>query len=197
VAELDQAQRRKPIVLKDQFGRKWDSTLDTISNGTCAPINPKGWVDPLNTPSKYVRLAKDEDGNLSLDVQLEQWAAQLEQDHKEYDQRLYNDAMMLFGAEGPKAYEDRSPALMNYTGGPPQAIEPVWAAIDRNSYALGLTTVVDERVAKYFPKKERVRPSFRDLDPALDVEEQHDPEALGGKRVPVGPSKKEKAQRVA
>ncbi len=46
--ELDQAQRRKPVILKDQWGRRWGSTIDIISQGTCAPINPQGWVDRLN-----------------------------------------------------------------------------------------------------------------------------------------------------
>lgn len=192
--ELDQAQRRRPIVVKDQYGRKWESTIDTISQGTCAPINPKGWVDVLNTPVKFKRLAKDEDGMLSIEIMVDDWLTELEQKHREYDQKLYGDAMMLFGAEGPSAYEERKPALVNYTGEPPQAVEPILALKDENSWILGKTTTPDPRLTKYFIKKTRERPSFRDED--LDLEEEHDPQATGGKTVPVG-KKKAKLAEVA
>jgi hypothetical protein len=187
--ELDQAQRRRPVVLKDQWGRKWESTIDTISGGTCAPINPKGWVDVLNTPVKFKRLAKDEDGMLSLNILVDEWIAYLERKHEEYDQKLYGDAMMLFGAEGPAAYEERKPALVNYTGDPPQAIEPILALQDENSWILGRTTTPDPRLTKYFVKKTRARPSFKDED-LEDLEHQYDPNAVGGKKVPVGKRKR-------
>lgn len=186
--ELDQAQRRKHITLRDQFGRKWESTIDTISQGTCAPINPRGWNDPLNTPSKYVVLTKDEDGNLALEVQLDQWASQLEQDHKEYDQRLYNDAMMLFGAAGPQEYKLRSPALLNYTGEPPQPLEPVLAASVGDQWALGQSKDDKNNIQRFFPKQETAREKF--LRSLQDIEEQEDPDATGGKREPIRRAKK-------
>jgi hypothetical protein len=183
--ELDQAQRREPIVAKDQYGRKWESTWDTVGKGTCAPINPRGWNDPLNTPQKYVSVIRDEDGQRSFFVDLERWERDLEVAHREYDAKLYNDAVMLFGERGPDAYAERAPALMHFTGTGPMSIELVQAAMDGNSWALGKVTTPDPRLVKYFAKKDKARPSFKDLDTALDVEELHDAGATGGKRVPV------------
>lgn len=183
--ELDQFDRREPIVGKDQFGRKWESTWDTVGKGTCAPINPKGWVDPLNTPQKYVSVKRDEDGMRSFFVDLERWEQDLETAHREYDQKLYNDAVMLFGERGPDAYTERAPALMHFTGTGPQPIELVQAAIDGNSWALGKTSTPDPRLIKYFATRERKRPTFKDLDVAVALEEEVDKEATGGKRVPL------------
>lgn len=204
--ELDQAQRRRPIVYRDDWGRKWESTIDITepSLAPCAPINPKGWNDPLNTPQNVLTraLGKDEDGRpmLRLKDSYTLWRDFLKAKHAEYDQTLYNDAVMLFGQEGPRAYEQKSPALLNYTGEPPQAWEPIEAALQGNSAALGLKPLAsDPRVAKYFAKKEVKTVSFKDeeLENLMDIEESVDPDATGGKKVPVGRPKQERAPKAA
>lgn len=198
---LDQAARRKNWRARDEFGRLWESTLDIIAQGTCAPIAPKGWTDRLGTPQKYLlkALAKDPDTDqlgIRIKPALEAWASDLEQAHQEYDQRLYNDAMTLFGSEGPKAYEDRSPALINFTGSAPQAVEPVLAAIAGDLWTLGLSDEDTNDIQRFFPKKETAREKFlrslkdRDeLDKRLDLEESVDPQALGGKKEKVRKAK--------
>jgi hypothetical protein len=192
--ELSQFDVRQYVVLRDDFGRRWESTVDTIAKSTCAPINPKGWVDPLNTPQAVLvrALTQDEDGRLSLGLkeQYAAWRDELKQKAIAYEQTLFNDAMMLFGQEGPKAYEERSPGLMNYTGEGPQAWEPIEAALQGNSAALGKKPLEsDPRIAKYFVRRTAPTLSFKDED-LMDIEEEHDPDALGGKRVAVGKSKK-------
>lgn len=191
---LSQSERRRAWRARDEFGRLWESTIDIISQGTCAPINPKGWNDPLNTPQKYLvkALTVDPDtGQLGIRIipALELWASDLEQSHKEYDQRLYNDALTLFGEGGPKAYEDRIPALTNYTGLAPQAMEPVLAALAGYEWALGLSDKDPKNIGRFFPKKETARERFErelrerdETDELLDIEEAADPEATGGKR---------------
>lgn len=186
--ELDQAQRRRFVILMDDLTppRRWESTVDIISQGPCAPINPKGWSDPLSTPQQILMRAvrtDPETGRLFLALRegYETWRDTLKQKAVEYDQKLYSDAMMLFAQEGPKAYQERTPALLNYTGPSPQAWEPIEAALQGNSAALGLKPLsADPRIAKYFAKKEAATLDFRDEDLA-DIEEAHDPEALGGK----------------
>lgn len=198
--EKDQAERRRPIILRDQYGRKWESTLDTDAMGTCAPINPKGWVDILNTPVRFKKEEKNEDGNLVLNIRVDEWIAYLEQEHAKYDQKLYADAMMLFGTEGPEAYDQRKPALINYTGPAPQPLEPIYALKDGNSWILGKTTTPDPRLVKYFAKHVRPRPSFKDEDLVEQVEqleEQHDPDALGGKVQKVGKGRRALAEEAA
>ena len=195
--ELDQAQRRRHVVLQDDLtpSRKWESTIDIIGQGTCAPINPRGWNDPLNTPQEVlmhaVRTDKDT-GRLYLALKegYELWRDALKQKHVEYDQRLYNDAMMLFGQEGPQAYDTRAVALIMYTGPSPQAWEPVEAALQGNSAALGLKPLKsDPRIAKYFAKHETKTLDFSDASLA-DLEEEIDPDAIGGKTQKVPKNKR-------
>lgn len=181
------------VVLRDNWGRKWESTLNTRAKSTCAPINPRGWNDPLNTPQAILvkALHTDEDGRLALDLKsaYADWRDSLKQKAIEYDQRLYNDAIMLFGEAGPKQYEMRAPALVNFTGVGPQAWEPVEAAIQGNSVALGKRPLeADPRIAKFFAKKEAPKLSFADED-LQDLEEEYDPNATGGKKVAVGKKK--------
>lgn len=195
--EPDQFERRRQLVIEDDFGRRWETTEDvTPGAGPCAPINPKGWNDPLGTPQAVLTrsLRRDADTGrwvLAMRDGYAVWRDALKQASKEYEQRLYNDAMMLFAAEGPKAYEDRSPALLNFTGEPPQAWEPVEAALQGNSAALGKKPLAsDKRLAQYFVKHEPVKLNFRDEE-LMDLEDEHDPDALGnGKTVPVKPPKK-------
>lgn len=193
--EKDQYDRRRHgVVLRDQWDRRWETTIDNDSGGPCAPINPKGWHDMLDTPAKFKRVAKDDDGNVSLVIEIDEWIAYAEKAHADYDQKLYGDAMMLFGAEGPKAYEDRTPALINYTGHPPQFVEPLYALKDENDWILGRTTTPDKRLTKFFAKREKVRPSFKNQaqDEDLEIEEAVDPQAVGGKVQKVGPPRPKK-----
>ena len=201
---LSQSERRRPWRARDEFGRVWESTIDIISQGTCAPINPRGWNDPLAMPQKYLLKALTQDpetGQLGIRIipALEQWSNDLEQDHKRYDEKLYNDALTLFGEAGVKAYEDRTPALINYTGVGPQAIEPVLAALSGYEWALGLSEKDPKNIRRFFPKQETAREKFlrelnapdAELDPYGEIEEAADPQATGGKKQKVG--KKEKA----
>lgn len=204
--ELDQAARRRPWKGRDEFGRLWESTVDIISQGTCAPINPYRWSDPLDTPQKYLQKAIVQDpdtGQLTIRIipALEAWARDLEAAHKRYDEDLYRDAMQLFGEQGPDAYEQRKPALIAHTGQPPQALEPLWAALDGDEWALGLSDKDVNNIRRFFPRQESARERFlrerreRDeLDARLDLEEAHDPEATGGKREPVRGRRKQTAE---
>ena len=146
--ELDQAARRAHITMTDQFGRRWNSTQDIIARGTCAPINPN-FVDPLNTPQKYL---KADVTTLSLYVDLEAWTNDLEYAHKTYEQKLMDDSLMLFGENGMRMYTERAPALLRYTGEPPQPLEPVKAAMQGNKFCLGLTDAMPKWAEKHFIK---------------------------------------------
>lgn len=179
---LDQAARRENAILTDDYGREWDTTVDVISRGTCAPINPLSFHDPLNTPQKYLRA---DTNRRRLHIDFDRWIDDLENAHRDYEQKLFDDAMMLFGEGGPKAYEERIPALMRYTGTGPQAVEPVKAAKAGNKFCLGLSDKMPEWAKKFFVKPEAPKAEFPDAEEYADYEEEADPEAMGGKRVPV------------
>lgn len=181
--ELDQAARRRNAIMSDQWGRKWETTIDITDPALapCAPINPKGWIDRLDTPASFKKIARDEDGRPGLLIDIDKWIEDREQAIQRYDQQLYDDAMMLFGENGPKAYEERIPALLKYTGLGPEPVELLYALKDGNSYILGKTNTPDPRLTKFFRVRNKVRPTFRDEDLTLEeaAEETHDPEALG------------------
>jgi hypothetical protein len=155
---LSQTDRRKPRKLKDVYGRTWETTFDVVADDACAPINPHGWSSPLVVPQKYLRVQPDD--RSMLKEMYGPWLQDLEAAHKEYEQRLFDDAMTIFGNEGPKAYEDRSPALLRYTGAAPQPIEPVLAALQGNKWMLGLTDKPDPRLTKFFVQETPVVPDY-------------------------------------
>lgn len=166
----------------DQHGRAWETTLDFISNAPCGPINPK-FNSPLNIPQKYVKFQPDDTARLKIDY--ETWIADLEAGHKDWDQRLYDDAIMLFGAQGPRAYQERVPELTRHTGPSPLAVDLVKGARAGNKYMLGLTDKQPSWVLALMPKIVEVVeefPDVDDLDKYGDEEEEADPEATGGKK---------------
>jgi hypothetical protein len=176
---LSQSARRKPRKLKDPYGRTWETTFDVVADDACAPINPHGWDSPLVVPQKYLRVQPDDRGLLK--EMYGPWLADLEAAHKEYEQRLFDDAMTIFGHEGPKAYEDRSPALLRYTGVAPQAIEPVLAAMQGNKWMLGLTDKPDPRLTRFFVKETPVVPDYS-TDYSDEAEEPETPASPRGER---------------
>ena len=183
----DQAARRRNITLRDQHGREWDSTEDVIARGTCAPINPKNFSPPFETPQKYL---KADTGERKVEVMFDQWIDDLEAAHKTYEQKLSDDAFMLFGESGLKMFEDRAPALLRFTGQPPQPVEVVKAAKAGNKFCLGLSDKMPEWAKPFFLKPEMEKQEFPDAEEYSDYEEQADPDAIGGKRVPVKNNKK-------
>jgi hypothetical protein len=153
--------------------------VDVLARGTCSAINPRGFKDRINVPQKYLvadtKLRK-------IDVQLERLLEDLEEAHRIYEQKLFDDALMLFGEAGVKMYEDRAPILLKHTGEPPQPIAPVKAAIAGNKFVLGLTDAMPEWAKPFFEPKKREVEVFPDAEEYADLEEEVDPEALGGKK---------------
>ena len=179
--ELDQAARRESATLTDQYGRKWQAIIDTIARGTCSAVGPKNFTDRLDTPQKYLRADTSE---RTLHVDFDTWIGDLEYAHKLYDDQLRDTALALFGENGPKMYEDRAPALMRHVGEAPQPVEPVKAARTGNRYCLGISDAMPLWAVPFFTKPLAPVEVFPDAEEEyLDVEEEADPEAMGGKRV--------------
>lgn len=188
--ELAQWERRRNHTMSDQHGRKWETTLDFIANGPCGPINPKGWSAPLSVHTKYLKFQPEDASNLLIEY--DRWIEDTENAWKDYDTRLYNDAIMLFGAQGPKAYREKSPELVRHTGPSPEPVELIKAARAGNKWVLGLKRQdgsdypIPEWAEPFIRKAEVAKeefPDVEDLDRYGDIEEEFDPKAVGGKRV--------------
>lgn len=159
---LSQTKRRKPVQARDIHGRLWESTLDTVSMGTCAPVNPCGWSAPVLPEQKYIKLRGDFTG-FYIDILYDHWLADAELALETYEKHLFDSAMVIFGAEGPKAYDERSPALLRYCGLPPQAVIPIKAAKAGNPWILGLDPRPDVRLTKFFLKPKEVEEDWSTL----------------------------------
>lgn len=181
--EIPQWKRRRNHPMIDQHGRPWECTIDFIANGPCSPINPK-FSTPLDYPQKYLRFQPEDSGRLK--ILYDEWINDLEVGWKDWDTRLYDDSIMLFGQAGLKMYEDRAPALMRHTGPAPLPVDLVKGAKAGNKYMLGLTDKMPEWVKALMPSQQVAEPEFPDAEDEIDkygdVEEIADPNATGGKR---------------
>ncbi len=72
-----QADKRRSVIAKDQFGRPWNYSFELETGDPAGPINPCGWTDPMPIPQKYISVPKNEYdfpdlGKVVLDVK--RWA---------------------------------------------------------------------------------------------------------------------------
>lgn len=224
-----QSERRIPMKLTDQYGRKWETTWDVIGKGPCAPINPAGFHDPLGTPQKFLRTFPDEPGR--LEVLHAEWVRERKEAMGDWTDRLHEEARRMSPETGGTALLGNDPpatckpALLSMVGKPPQPYQPVEAAMMGNKYCLGLTDKMPTWAIPYFKTEEESRTKYLDaedeepgqyddeseeggfaaqfkvegvevgegeeaVERLLDLEEQYDPDATGGKAVPVKRSKK-------
>jgi hypothetical protein len=73
---VTQQNMRQDVNPKDQFGRLWLAAIEKKTGRPCGGIDSAGWVDPLRTPQKYLKLKKNEFGQYDmfrLEVQTAQW----------------------------------------------------------------------------------------------------------------------------
>lgn len=190
----DQTATRRPGTLTDQHGRKWSASIDNKTGYPVGVIQPRGWRAPWMPPMASFKF-EDRDDPRTFRIDYEGMLDSRSQSHQDYTTQLQQAAI----ARGwdPTDPEKRS-VLEKLVGPPPEPIEVIVAAMQGNSYILGLTDKVDPRVAPFVPRKQtRAQkvlanlPDFRDvpdeeLDDLLDLEEAHDPDAIGGKKQKVG-----------
>lgn len=191
-----QANKRTYTELTDQFGRKWGTLLDMTAKpapGPVGPIAPLGWNDPLKTPPKYLKHGKD--GMLSLYIEVDKWIADIENANEAWNQLVIDTAIEMSPADGGASLigqggADMAPALLRRVGRAPEAIEPVRALKAGNKFVLGLTDKMPAWAEPFFRKEVKKAeaesyefPDAEDEDKYGDLEEEVDPEAIGGKRV--------------
>lgn len=196
-----QRDKRTWMKMWDQHGRPWGADIDITGKPKPGPVSfitpaaeddkSAPWSAPLMPDQKYLRFNPDRMMELRIDYT--RWKGDLREAREFWVQELNRIAVemsphdagaSLIGSSG-EDYNDASPALLRKVGPKPQAIEPVIAAEQGNSWILGKTTRVDIRLKPFFPDPVVDDLDFRDEPKYMDLEEQHDPEAIGGKRAPV------------
>lgn len=190
MAGEDQANTRRNATLKDDHGRKWYCVVEHRSGDPVGPISPL-FSAPWVPDQAYLKPDPAQRDRLIIDY------ATAIRERLEADanyQRQWNRAATA------RTWDPKDPAraaaLLELVGEPPAPWQPYKAAMDGNQWILGFTSRVDERVARFLPEITApaatidALPSFADLDSFADEEEDADPDALGGKIVPVTPAKR-------
>lgn len=160
-----QHEKRSHHVYTDQFGREWETTLDTTTKPKAAPcstISAHGWRDPLDTPAKYLEYGKSSASDAKgthffrLWVNVAQWEQDLVQSHADWNARLIATAAGMSPKDGGAALlgeggNDVSPHLLEVVGEKPQPVEFVQALIAGNKWARGQDPKVPLWARKLLP----------------------------------------------
>lgn len=190
-------------------GRPWSASIDKKSGYPVGLIQPKGWRAPWMPDTSTFKYSDEEPNRFTIPY--EEILNSRLQSHVEYN-TMKEQAAVARGWD--PSLPEKQAVLESLIGKPPLAVEPIAAAMQGNKYMLGLTDKVDPRLEVFVRKETRTEkllkglPDFRDieeaepigasgiledqepdfedeLDKLLDLEEEADPVAVGGKRVPV------------
>lgn len=208
-----QRKQRRGQRFTDQHGREYHAELEIKTGEPCGLIGAL-YQAPLVVPLKFLKRSKDPARPYDLVIDYAQWLAEIREEAADWRRRATAAAVKRYGDQFD-ASKPWPADILELFPRPKDHEEPVIAARQGNRWVLGLTTKPDPRLAPYFEPTvfdphylEKQEPDFRDLptdlaadmaavvgdedeetvagDDALDLEDELDPDAVGGKRVPVG-----------
>lgn len=195
--DMGQPGTRRPGKFTDNHGRRWFSEVDKRSGGTIGRMTPIGWRAPWMPEQTFFRFDAEDPTRFVIDYQgmLDSRLAA----HEAWNADFRSAALKR--GWNPED-EEKMNSLLELVGPKPQPIEPIVAAMQGNSWILGLTQKPDARLEPFMVKRvSRVAKAveslnFRDqpiepIDQYADYEEDADPQALGGKleKLPAKPRK--------
>ena len=173
-----QAKERRYQRMIDQHGRRWGADVEIKSGYPTGLIRPE-FSAPFLPDQKYLTMNPEDMQDLQIDYE------RMLRDRREAHETYRREIARVCNVRGWDVPEDGAELPFQVTeivGPPPEPVEPVLAAMQGNSYVLGLTTRVDPRLAHYFAPNVDELPDFTDQPDNSDVEEAHDPAATGGTR---------------
>lgn len=172
-----QANQRRYQEMTDDHGRKWGANIEIKTGDPTGLISPM-FSAPLIPPQHYLRTVPKKPWAIKIDY--EAWLTDTRDAHRAYMQRaLQESAARQWPVPEPGEY---SAALTSIIGTPPHPLEPIIAAMQGNAYVLGLTNKVDARLVHFFESPVDRMLDFSDVPDYSDVEEEADPDAVGGSR---------------
>jgi hypothetical protein len=164
-----QADRRQISTVMDQHGRKYRVFVEKDTMHPCSPPAPKDWAPPLLAgrtpfvaPENYLFYPKDDPFSMTIDY--DRWIADLEQQHKSYEERLSTAAVMMYGSQAAQALENKNPELLRFVGPPPMAVEPIKAAKAGNKFVLGLSDKMPTWATPFFTAPAKAVEEFPDVE---------------------------------
>jgi hypothetical protein len=209
--DWSQRKYRRGQMFRDQHGRTYHAEIEIKTMDPCGLVEPQ-YQAPLVVPSMYLERSIDPERPYDLVINYDRWEADINEAREIWLSEGHTQSRVIYG-EKYNPDEPFSLQVLSLIGPPPQHVEPVIAARQGNSWVLGLTQTPDPRLVKFFPAKRLTRttrranePDFSDaglasfaaVDPEeearYDLEDEIDPKATGGTRVPVK-TRRRKANR--
>ena len=189
--ELEQPAQRRPKSYFDRHDRKWTTVIDIRTGHSCGPWEPQ-FTAPVYPEMKYIRHDLKDDRYIIIDY--DRWIRDARDAADGYDDFRQKTAIDQYGSAftsklGVTPDEDL-PELRRLVGEPPKPVEFPEACKAGNKWALGLTNVIPTWAYALLPRATAPVRKYLDADEevvekAVTLDEQFDPKATGGKRVPV------------
>lgn len=162
-----QQHQRRYQIFTDQHGREWGGNLE-VKTGDVVGLLEAQFTAPLIPPQKYIRRVDRRPYDLRIDYK--QWKADYRGERRDWE-REGRQMMRKMRGKGYNPNEEFSEDVLDIIGEPPQAIEPIIAAEQGNSWILGKTKKPDLRLVKFFEPeqldpeiREAREPDFSDLE---------------------------------
>lgn len=119
-----QADQRREINPKDQFGRRWGGTIEIATGDPTGAFVPCGFPDNLCNTKNYLRTYRDEFGNVDLsrvEVNFPLWVRDIEEAERSWYEQLHRNAIHVYKSIEPEkvATLDQDKFLMDLTGPKP------------------------------------------------------------------------------
>ena len=152
----------RPLRLRDQPERTWLTCIEKRNGGQCGLMvcehrTPKNHAPPWLPDQRYFRFDPDDPGRFSIDYT--SMLADRKRAHDDYHARAVEEATAREwqvpekpGYGEPYKYEFK---LTQIVGRPPKPLEPIVAAMQGNSWILGLSDTVDPRLLPLVRKPSR------------------------------------------
>ncbi|MBK8246414.1 MAG: hypothetical protein IPK85_03310 [Gemmatimonadetes bacterium] len=184
--EHPQVKERVVRRFKDRHGRVYEATIDIRTNQPISRMRPM-FKAPWHS-DRAVLVHNEDDGTSAIDLREDVVIAERKQAHKEWEDSLTRYGLAMHG----EAFNPAQPtaALLRVIGPKPEPVEYALAAKKGDPWILGNTTEMPVWAKKLRAQERIVEDEYAFLtasetDPYGDIEEQVDPQAIGGKRVPV------------
>lgn len=168
---FSQQNQRRNVRLTDQWGRQYHANIEIRSGAPCGLIQPL-YQTVLPVPMKYIVRGRDELRPYDVLVDVNQWIADARQARLEWEQQGRKIA------QRQPNYDPRAkfgPDVLEMIGPPPQAVEPLIALRQGNSWMLGKTKKPDPRLTEFFAPEVinpdyliQNEPNFRDEEDVYD-----------------------------
>ena len=151
-----QRNQRSEMTFKDQHGRKWYGAIELKTGDTTGLIQPQ-FTAPIVPDQKYLERVPERPYDLFINYKrweedIRQARTEWEREGRQLGRKMHGDAF-----DPHKAF---TADVLDIIGEPPEAIEPVIAARQGNTWVLGLTNRVDIKLVKFIDV-DRLDPEVR------------------------------------